>query len=138
MNVEVKLDVTASEFWKIIMDSVKQDMGKDVEISKGITFEKQLPTTLSGVATAKVEIKEYIENKCYSVDFVTARSTVHSTYDIEEESDGIKVSYSEEETFGAKMDQWNAKIVKSFYKKSRTKKLERKLKSIEQHIKGER
>lgn len=138
MNVEVKLDVTASEFWKIIMGSVKQDMGKDVEISKGLTFEKQLPTTLSGVATAKVEIKEYLENKCYSVDFSTARSTVHSTYNITEESVGITVSYAEDESFEGKMDKWNAKIMKTFYKKSRTKKLVRKLKSIEQHIKGER
>lgn len=136
MNVEVKLDVTASQFWKIIMDSIKQDMGKDIKIIKGLVFEKQLPTALSGLATAKVEIKEYIENKSYVVDFSTARSTVHSAYHITEMADGIVVSYEESESFQGKMDKWNAKIVKTFYKRSRTKKLVKKLKRIEQHIKG--
>lgn len=137
MNVEVKLDVSAKDFWKIITDSIRQDAGKSVAIYKGLTFEKKLPTTLSGMATAKISIVEYEEEKCYAADFSTARSTVHSVYRIAEEADGIVVSYEEEETFENKMDRWNAKLVKAFYKKSRSKKLVKKLKNIEKHIKGE-
>lgn len=137
MNVEVKLDVSAKDFWKIIVDSIIQDMGEEAKIYEGLTFEKKLPTTLSGFMTAKVEIVEYVEEKCYAADFMTSRSTVHSAYRITEEEQGILVSYEEEETFENKMDQWNAKLMKALYKKSRTKKLIYKLKSIEKHIKGE-
>ncbi len=137
MNVEVKLDVVAMDFWKIIEDSIKQDMGNDGDIYKGLSFEKKLPTTLSGVITAKVVVTEYEEGRNYAADFITARSTVHSAYQIIEEEDGIVVTYTEEETFAKKMDQWNGKLMKSIYKKSRTKKLVKKLKNIEKHIKGE-
>lgn len=137
MNVEVKLDVAAMDFWKIIEDSIKQDMGNDGDIYKGLSFEKKLPTTLSGVMTAKVVVTEYEEGRNYAADFITARSTVHSAYQIIEEEDGIVVTYTEEETFAKKMDQWNGKLMKSIYKKSRTKKLVKKLKNIEKHIKGE-
>lgn len=137
MKVEVKLEVSAESFWKIIKDSLRQDAGKSVAIYEGMTFEKKLPTTLSGVKTAKVVVTEYKENKCYSADFITERSTVHSAYLITEEEDGILVSYEEHETFAKKMDQWNGKLMKAIYKKSRTKKLVTKLKNIEKHIKGE-
>lgn len=138
MNVELKLEVTANEFWGIIIDSLKQDMGTSAKIHKGLKFEKQLPTTLSGLATAQVEVVEYIENECYSVDFATTRSTVHSTYSIVEDGSGILVSYTEDETFAKTMDKWNAKLMKSLYKKSRTKKLLKKLRRIEQYIIGGR
>lgn len=137
MNVEVKLDVKAMDFWKIIEDSIKQDAGKDAEVYKGFSFEKKLPTALSGVMTAKVVVTEYEVGKQYAADFITARSTVHSAYQIIEEVDGILVTYTEEETFEKKMDRWNAKLMKSIYKKSRTKKLVAKFKNIEKHIKGE-
>lgn len=136
MEVQVKLDVSAKDFWKIITDSIKHDMGKDVTIYEGLSFEKKLPTTLSGMVTAKVVIVAYKEEECYGAEFVTSRSTVHSIYHITKEEDGISVSYKEEETFEKKMDKWNAKLVKAFYKKSRTKKLVKKLKNIEKHIKG--
>lgn len=137
MNVEVKLEVSAKDFWKIIVDSIKQDVGKGGAIYEGLTFEKKLPTTLSGFVTAKIVIIEYKENECYAADFITKKSTVHSVYRIKEENSGIVVSYEEDETFEKKMDRWNAKLVKMLYKKSRTKKLVRKLKNIEKHIKGE-
>ncbi len=137
MNVEVRLEVSASDFWRIITESVRQDAGNDINIYEGLTFEKKLPTTLSGMMTAKVVIVEYKEEKCYAADFITSRSTVHSAYRIVEDGDGIIVSYTEEETFESKMDSWNGKLMKSLYKKSRTKKLVMKLKNIEKHIKGE-
>lgn len=137
MNVEVRLGVSASDFWKIITESVRQDLGNDTNIYEGLTFEKKLPTTLSGMMTAKVLIVAYQEERCYAADFITSRSTVHSVYRIVEDGDGIIVSYDEQETFGNKMDQWNGKLMKSLYKKSRTKKLVMKLKNIEKHIKGE-
>lgn len=138
MKVELKLEVTPSEFWSIISASLKEDVGQNTKIHKGLTFTKELPTTLSGLATAQVEVKEYIENTSYAVDFSTARSTVHSTYSIVEEGSGILVNYTEEETFSKSMDKWNGKIMKTFYRKSRTKKLVKKLKHIEQHIIGGR
>ncbi len=137
MKVEVKLNVQAMEFWNIIVESVKQDAGEGVEICEGMVFTKQLPTTLSGVMNAQVKIVEYKEGQVYAADFSTSRSTVHSSYRITEESDGILVSYEEDETFENKMDRWNAKLMKSIYKKSRTKKLVAKLNNIEKHIKGE-
>ncbi len=137
MKVEMRLQVSAESFWKIIKDSLRQDAGEDVELYEGMTFEKKLPTTLSGMRTAHVVVTEYKENQCYAADFATQRSTVHSAYRIVEQEDGILVSYEEDETFASKMDQWNAKIMQIFYKKSRTKKLIKKLKNIERYIKGE-
>lgn len=137
MNVEVKLEVSAKDFWKIIVDSVKQDAGEGATIYEGLTFEKKLPTTLGGLVTAKIVIVEYIEEQSYVADFITSKSTVHSAYRITEEVEGITVSYTEEETFESKWERWNAKLMKSVYKKSRTKKLVKKLKNIEKYIKGE-
>ncbi len=137
MKAEVKLEVRAEDFWKVIKDSIRQDAGKGADIYQGLTFEKKLPTTLSGEVTAKVAIVEYKENQCYAADFITARSTVHSSYKIIEDGEGIVVTYEEEESFHKKLDQWNGKLMHSIYKKSRTKKLIKKLKNIEKHIKGE-
>lgn len=137
MNVEVKLEVSAKDFWEIILNSIKQDVGEDVEIYSGLTFEKKLPTTLAGTVTAKAVISEFTDSS-YCVDFITSKSTVHLAYKTVETEDGIMVSYSEEETFNKTIDKWNAKIVMAFYKKSRTKRLTMKLKSIERHIKGEK
>lgn len=137
MKVEVRLEVSAEDFWKVIKKSIRQDAGENVAIYEGLTFEKKLPTTLSGVVTAKVAVVEYKENQCYAADFITTRSTVHSAYRITQESDGIIVTYEEDETFSSKMDKWNGKLMKTIYKKSRTKKLVTKLNNIEKHIKGE-
>lgn len=133
MDLEVELNIKASDFFAVITDSVKQDVGEETPVFKGLAYEKKIPAVLSGSATANVTITEFIENKIYSVEYKTSRSTINTTYRIEEVLDKIKVFYEEIEEFDSKMDKLNANFMKMFYEKRKRNQLRSKLKSLENY-----
>lgn len=136
MNIVVELNITAYDFFNVIIESVRQDVGSEVEVVKGLVYEKKIPTMISGYVTAKVEVTEFVQGERYCMKYFTARSTVSTNYLIEQELDFIRVFYEETEMFTKKFDKWNANLMKKFYEKSRKNQLTMKLKSLESYVKG--
>ncbi|MFI3174120.1 MAG: DUF3284 domain-containing protein [Bacillota bacterium] len=136
MKVTIPLNIQAEDFFVVIADSVRQDLKADetLTVEKGLTYEKKLPTALGSIYNAKVEITEYAPNTLYSVVYATSKSTVTTTYHVEESTEGILIHYEEVETFVSKLETWNAKLMKHFYEKSRKKQLIKKMNGLSDYI----
>ncbi len=136
MHITIPLNIQAEDFFSIISHSIQQDMGNNEQsqIESGLTYEKKLVTMLGGVYNAKILIKEYTPNTHYSVEYTTKKSTITTTYRVEESADGILIHYDEVEVFTSKLEGINAKLMKHFYETSRKKQLVKKMNDMSAYI----
>lgn len=135
MKLKIKLNISASSFYNFLIESLKKEQNVK-KIEKGMVFKKSLKLKFSQKVESEVKIIELIENKEYSLSYVTSLGENVVKYKIEEiDSENIFVTYMEEYYTTSFWNKYNNMIVEFLMSYFLKKKKRMILKQVEEYIK---
>ena len=135
MKLKIKLNISASSFYNFLIESLKKEQNVK-KIEKGMVFKKSLKSKFSQKVESEVKIIELIENKAYSLSYVTSLGENVVKYKIEEiDSENIFVTYIEEYYTTSFWNKYNNIIVEFLMSYFLKKKKRMILKQVEEYIK---
>lgn len=135
MKLKIKLNISASSFYNFLIESLKKEQNVK-KIEKGMVFKKSLKSKFSQKVESEVKIIELIENKEYSLSYVTSLGENIVKYKIEEiDSENIFVTYMEEYYTTSFWNKYNNIIVEFLMSYFLKKKKRMILKQVEEYIK---
>ena len=135
MKLKIKLNISASSFYNFLIESLKKEQNVK-KIEKGMVFKKSLKSKFSQKVESEVKIIELIENKEYSLSYVTSLGENVVKYKIEEiDSENIFVTYMEEYYTTSVWNKYNNIIVEFLMSYFLKKKKRMILKQVEEYIK---
>ena len=135
MKLKIKLNISASSFYNFLIESLKKEQNVK-KIEKGMVFKKSLKSKFSQKVESEVKIIELIENKEYSLSYVTSLGENVVKYKIEEiDSENIFVTYMEEYYTTSFWNKYNNIIVEFLMSYFLKKKKRMILKQLEEYIK---
>ena len=135
MKLKIKLNISASSFYNFLLESLKKEQNVK-KIEKGMVFKKSLKSKFSQKVESEVKIIELIENKEYSLSYVTSLGENIVKYKIEEiDSENIFVTYMEEYYTTSFWNKYNNIIVEFLMSYFLKKKKRMILKQVEEYIK---
>lgn len=135
MKLKIKLNISASSFYNFLIESLKKEQNVK-KIEKGMVFKKSLKSKFSQKVESEVKIIELIENKEYSLSYVTSLGENVVKYKIEEiDSENIFVTYMEEYYTTSFWNKYNNMIVEFLMSYFLKKKKRMILKQVEEYIK---
>ena len=135
MKLKIKLNISASSFYNFLIESLKKEQNVK-KIEKGMVFKKSLKSKFSQKVESEVKIIELIENKEYSLSYVTSLGENVVKYKIEEiDSENIFVTYMEEYYTTSFWNKYNNIIVEFLMSYFLKKKKRMILKQVEEYIK---
>ena len=135
MKLKIKLNISASSFYNFLIESLKKEQNVK-KIEKGMVFKKSLKSKFSHKVESEVKIIELIENKEYSLSYVTSLGENVVKYKIEEiDSENIFVTYMEEYYTTSFWNKYNNIIVEFLMSYFLKKKKRMILKQVEEYIK---
>lgn len=135
MKLKIKLNISASFFYNFLIESLKKEQNVK-KIEKGMVFKKSLKSKFSQKVESEVKIIELIENKEYSLSYVTSLGENVVKYKIEEiDSENIFVTYMEEYYTTSFWNKYNNIIVEFLMSYFLKKKKRMILKQVEEYIK---
>ena len=135
MKLKIKLNISASSFYNFLIESLKKEQNVK-KIEKGMVFKKSLKSKFSQKVESEVKIIELIENKEYSLSYVTSLGENVIKYKIEEiDSENIFVTYMEEYYTTSFWNKYNNIIVEFLMSYFLKKKKRMILKQVEEYIK---
>ena len=135
MKLKIKLNISASSFYNFLIESLKKEQNVK-KIEKGMVFKKRLKSKFSQKVESEVKIIELIENKEYSLSYVTSLGENVVKYKIEEiDSENIFVTYMEEYYTTSFWNKYNNIIVEFLMSYFLKKKKRMILKQVEEYIK---
>lgn len=135
MKLKIKLNISASSFYNFLIESLKKEQNVK-KIEKGMVFKKSLKSKFSQKVESEVKIIELIENKEYSLSYVTSLGENVVKYKIEEiDSENIFVTYMEEYYTISFWNKYNNIIVEFLMSYFLKKKKRMILKQVEEYIK---
>lgn len=135
MKLKIKLNISASSFYNFLIESLKKEQNVK-KIEKGMVFKKSLKSKFSQKVESEVKIIELIENKEYSLSYVTSLGENVVKYKIEEiDSENIFVTYIEEYYTTSFWNKYNNIIVEFLMSYFLKKKKRMILKQVEEYIK---
>ena len=139
MKIQINLNVTSEEFFKVLMDSLEHEAKEikktdDVKLEKGLKYNKQLVTKLGTTVNAKFEVIELTPNEKYHSRIKHKEDTIDITYLINSQGNTINLLYLEEYESDKKRKSINNSIVGTimspFLKRSKKK----QFKAMENYI----
>lgn len=101
IKTSLKLCTDAETFYSFLISNLKEDIkasnGQNVEPKVGYEYTKKIKrmVTKSGVST-KCIVSKLVDNSAYELKIISAVETTIIRYDIENLTDSIKVTYTEE------------------------------------------
>lgn len=135
MKLKIKLNISASSFYNFLIESLKKEQNVK-KIEKGMVFKKSLKSKFSQKVESEVKIIELIENKEYSLSYVTSLGENVVKYKIEEiDRENIFVTYMEEYYTTSFWNKYNNIIVEFLMSYFLKKKKRMILKQVEEYIK---
>ncbi|MGP1494866.1 MAG: DUF3284 domain-containing protein [Streptobacillus sp.] len=138
MKLNIKLNVSSSEFYNFLLDNLKRELNVK-KIEKGMKFKKELSSKFSQKVESSVELINIEENKVYSLLYKTPLGENIVKYLIKDLGDyEIKVEYIEEYYTDSFWNKYNNMIVEFLMSYFLKKKKKRVLKQIEEYIKNNR
>lgn len=141
MRVNVELNVSDTEFYNVMIESLKEEVKryakKGSELKEGIQYKKP-SSQRSGIGSKiTVTIKKLIPNQMYVASFKTAIDYTEVSYEITRLKDSkIRVTYEEkyENISNDKIPAWRQKMAE----KQSAKKTKKMLKEVETFILSKR
>lgn len=139
MIITRKLSISAEDFFKVLEKSIKNDMNNEfILVEKGLTYHKEVTTTLGKVLKAKISLLEYDYPKAYKSQIENSSDINTIYYQVTEISaNEIEVLYEESFTSADKSRNLNYKFIMMFMKKRTSKRMNYMLDSIEKIGKDE-
>lgn len=144
MKVQVKLNVSADEFFASITRSVlydaEQARGKKVPAKKlkaGFTYQKMLNAKIGGAQHVTTKITEYEPPFRYAASVVSSKgeNTVRYELDPVEGERAVNITYEEGYAGDKTLNDLNGKLVGFFYGPFAKRKIKRRLRDMETYIK---
>ncbi len=137
MEVSKSLNVTSEEFYKVLIDSLNEEVKlftNDKQVVQGLKYTKPLNTKLSTTLYCDVLISKLEKNKTYEYTVINNEDKNIVRYEIEDLGDNCIIKYTEEYITNDSKKNANSKFmsfIMSFYLKRR---LNKKLTLIEKSI----
>lgn len=144
MKVQVKLNVTAEEFFAAITRSVlfdaEQARGKKIPLKKlkaGFTYQKMLNAKIGGAQHVTTKITEFEAPVRYAASIVSSKgeNTVRYVLEPVEGQNAVNVTYEEGYAGDKALNDLNGKFVGFFYGPFAKRKIKRRLHDMETYIK---
>lgn len=144
MKVQVKLNVSAEEFFASITRSVlydaEQARGKKVPAKKlkaGFTYQKMLNAKIGGAQHVMTKITEYEPPFRYAASVASSKgeNTVRYELDPVEGERAVNITYEEGYAGDKTLNDLNGKLVGFFYGPFAKRKIKRRLHDMETYIK---
>lgn len=144
MKVQVKLNVSAEEFFASITRSVlydaEQARGKKVPAKKlkaGFTYQKMLNAKIGGAQHVTTKITEYEPPFRYAASVASSKgeNTVRYELDPVEGERAVNITYEEGYAGDKTLNDLNGKLVGFFYGPFAKRKIKRRLRDMETYIK---
>lgn len=144
MKVQVKLNVSAEEFFASITRSVlydaEQARGKKVPAKKlkaGFTYQKMLNAKIGGAQHVTTKITEYEPPVRYAATIVSSKgeNTVRYELDPVPGERAVNLTYEEGYAGDKTLNDLNGKLVGFFYGPFAKRKIKRRLRDMETYIK---
>ena len=137
MKIEIDLNVTAQEYFKVLEDSIIQEIlyhtNKEVTPYSGYSYNKIMTTYAGHKRDTTVTITDFVQNKLYRCEFGSINKTVLEINIVERE-DGITVSYIESLLSDSGKYNTNFKLVGGLLSPIHKRKAKKKQKAIEAYI----
>lgn len=145
MKVEKWADCSAQEIFSIILDSLlldyRQTTDKKAEredLVKGLTYFKELTTSLGVKVKTRVEITEMESPHLYEVCFTNGDNRNILRYELTEQGNGTLISRSEEFVSTSFADKWNQRVMQFLFRKRLKNRAELHLKKLLEEAEGRR
>lgn len=144
MKVQVKLNVSAEEFFAAITRSVlydaEQARGKKVPAKKlkaGFTYQKVLNAKIGGAQHVTTKITEYEPPSRYAASVISSKgeNTVRYVLDPVPGELAVNITYEEGYAGDKTLNDLNGKLVGFFYGPFAKRKIKRRLRDMETYIK---
>ena len=138
MKLKMKLNVSSSEFYNLLLDNLKKELNIK-KLEKGMKFKKVLRSKFSQKVESSVKLINLEENKVYSLLYKTSLGENVVKYLIKDiDDENIEVEYIEEYYTDSFWNKYNNMIVEFLMSCFLKKKKKRVLKQIEEYIKNNR
>lgn len=143
MKVQVKLNVSAEEFFAAITRSVlydaEQARGKKVPVKKlkaGFTYQKMLSAKVGGAQHVTTKITEYEPPVRYAASVVSSKgeNTVRYELDPVAGERAVNITYEEGYAGDKTLNDLNGKLMGFFYGPFAKRKIKRRLRDMEAYI----
>ncbi|MDR2833634.1 MAG: DUF3284 domain-containing protein [Streptococcaceae bacterium] len=141
MQATRKMNIDAKSFFDMILTSAKYDIEQSTkeaialeDIKTGFTYKKDLTNKVGKMGDSITTLTTVDVPFVYEASFKTARGINTVSYKVEQLSDGINVTYSEDYIPATSTLQLNNKIVSIFFKRSNKKRMKGMLKMMEEHL----
>ncbi|MDO4437112.1 MAG: DUF3284 domain-containing protein [Coriobacteriaceae bacterium] len=144
MKVQVKLNVSAEDFFAAITRSVlydaEQARGKKIPVKKlkaGFTYQKSLNAKIGGAQHVTTKITEFEPPRLYAASIISSKGENTVRYELEPVAGerAFTLTYEEGYAGDKTLNDLNGKLVGFFYGPSAKRKIKRRFRDMEAYIK---
>lgn len=142
MKIIERLEVSSNEFFNALKEALISDAKENAnlelnenDIKSGLEYEKELKTQLGKENKVRVSLLDFEDKKLYRARLDSSHGNNIVAYEIlEEDENGISVSYFEDYVSEKKLNSLNYKLMDFLMTRSSKKKAIASLRGIEHYI----
>lgn len=129
MKFKIRLNISANDLYDFLIKSLNTP-----KVYEGLKIEKTLKATLNQDVKTILEVTKLEKDKVFELTYTSKISTNIVRYDLQEDSQGLLVIYTEKHISPTILGTINAKLIELLLSFSLKRKRKKSIKEVERYI----